>query len=219
MQTLFDPSSKKSINNKFRRNRFNHFLGKLNTTFKDDFIKILDVGGTEEFWEQMDFSTNPKVHITLLNLETTDTRNPGFLSVKGNACNMPEFNDNHFDLVFSNSVIEHLFTFSNQQQMANEVKRIGRYYYIQTPNFYFPIEPHWMFPFYQFLPNGVQVLLTETFDLGHYKKAKSRKEAVSRVNEVQLLTKKKMQVLFPDCTIYEEKFLGFTKSLTAFNLL
>lgn len=55
---------------------------------------------------------------------------------------MKQFQDNEFDAVFSNSVIEHVGDYEAQRQMANEIMRVGKRYFVQTPNFYFPIEPH-----------------------------------------------------------------------------
>ena len=63
---------------------------------------------------------------------------------------MDFFKDKSFDAVFSNSVIEHVGTFEDQKMMANEVIRVTNFYFIQTPNLYFPIEPHFLVPFFQF---------------------------------------------------------------------
>lgn len=66
--------------------------------------------------------------------------------MKGDATNLSQYSDKSFDIVFSNSVIEHLYTKENQISMAKEVNRVGKNYFIQTPNYWFPIEPHWVFP-------------------------------------------------------------------------
>jgi hypothetical protein len=126
------------------------------------------------------------------------------------------FKDKEFDIVFSNSVIEHLFSTNNQERMAEETRRVGKYYFVQTPNFYFPLEPHWLFPFFQFLPFTVRVFLTRNFSLGHYRKAANEDEAIERVNEVKLLTELKMRKLFPDGKVYREMFLVFVKSITMY---
>jgi ubiquinone/menaquinone biosynthesis C-methylase UbiE len=121
-----------------------------------------------------------------------------FSSIKGDASDLSSFRDKHFDIIFSNSVIEHLYTIEKQKLMANEVRRVGKWYSIQTPNFFFPMEPHWLFPFFQFLTFIVKVYLTKNFNLGHYKKSKSKAAATQRVNEVKLLTENEMKMLFPD---------------------
>ena len=100
--------------------------------------------------------------------------------------------------------------------MADEARRVGKCYYIQTPNFYFPIEPHWLFPFFQFLPFNVRVFLTRNLNLGHYKKAVNKEEAVQRINEVKLLTELEMKELFPDGKVYKEILFGLTKSITMY---
>jgi hypothetical protein len=102
--------------------------------------------------------------------------------------------------------------------MANEVARVGKSYFIQTPNKYFPIEPHWLFPFFQFLPFSIQVFLTQHFTLGNIKKTNSKEAAINLVKEVRLLSKKEFESLFKDAKIYKEKIIGLTKSYTAYKI-
>jgi predicted SAM-dependent methyltransferase len=219
MKELFDPSNQVSYNHKFRVKRFEHFKNFIdNHHLNKGPISILDIGGTQDYWHKMDFfQLYPQVKITLVNLGTEHVEHPNLTSMAGDACNLFQFQDKSFDIVFSNSVIEHLFSWENQQKMASEVLRIGRHYYIQTPNKYFPIEPHWMTPFYQFLPRGVKIQLTKNLNLGHYPKTATIEEAKKRVDEVKLLSSKEMKSLFPSAAQYQEKLMGFIKSITAFD--
>ena len=211
---------KEAISTYFRNRRFGFFR-----QFFDQIsaggtqsVKILDIGGTEDYWKSMGFELNNKTEIVLLNLYEKEVSHPGFKSIKGDACNLEGVADKSFDLVFSNSVIEHLFSIENQQKMANEVKRVGKNYYIQTPNKFFPIEPHWVFPFFQFLPFGLKVYLTKNFNLGHIPKAKNKQEAIDLVNEVNLLSKKELEDLFSESKLYIEKFMGFHKSYAVYKI-
>lgn len=213
---ILNPEFGNSINQKFRKKRFEFFLSLLAKVQSDKPIHILDIGGTEGYWETMKFTKTNKVHITLLNLEEVNTRNTNFKSIKGDACDLSLFKDKEFEIAFSNSVIEHLFTSENQIKMANEIRRVAKNYYVQTPNFYFPIEPHWLFPFFQFLPFKAKVFLTRNLDLGHYKRAATENEAITRVNEVKLLTERKLKKAFPDAKVYREKFFGLVKSITMY---
>lgn len=202
---------------KYRERRFAFFRSLLDTVKSEKPVTILDIGGEEVYWERMNFTDGDKIHVTLLNLFEAPVKHSNFVSIKGDACNLSNFKDKQFDIVFSNSVIEHLFTIENQKRMADEVRRVGKNYYVQTPNYYFPIEPHWIFPFFQFLPFSVRVFLTNNFDLGVFKKTKNIEAAKRLVSEVNLLTEKEMKRLFPEGKVYREPFFGLTKSVTLYN--
>jgi hypothetical protein len=129
-------------------------------------LQILDVGGTERFWEKMGLVGHEEWRITILNVSECETHYTNIKSIAGDARDMCEVKDQEFDVVFSNSVIEHVGGYEEQRQMAKEVERVGRRYFLQTPNFYFPFEPHFLFPFFQFFPLWFKGFLLQHFRLG-----------------------------------------------------
>jgi SAM-dependent methyltransferase len=208
-----DNTNHHSIAYRFRYRRFLFFRSLLDQLPRP--VSILDIGGTQDYWNMMGFA-DENIHITLLNLQLQPVSGGSFTSVTGDATNLSGYADKSFDIVYSNSVIEHLFTAEAQAQMAKEVMRVGKNYFIQTPNYYFPIEPHWVFPFFQFLPFACRVWLTRNFHLGHIGRIKDPATAAQQVKEIRLLTKRQLQFFFPDASFYNERFLGFTKSLVAY---
>lgn len=100
--------------------------------------------------------------------------------------------------------------------MAAEVQRVGKNYYIQTPNYWFPIEPHFVFPFFQFLPKSVRIHLLMNFNLGNFRKFEYKNQAANIVDEIKLLSSKELKLLFPSSKLYREKIFGLTKSMTAY---
>src|ERR1700710_2080309 len=98
-------------------------------------VSILDVGGTVEFWERRGWADRDDVTITLLNVGDQEDRHENIRSVVGDASNLWGFADHQFDVAFSNSVIEHLFTFEAQSRMASEMQRVASAHRVQTPNF------------------------------------------------------------------------------------
>ena len=78
--------------------------------------------------------------------------------VVGDGCKL-QYPDQSFDIVFSNSVIEHVGTYARQQAFAAEARRVGRALWIQTPAREFFIEPHLLTPFIHFLPRPLQARL------------------------------------------------------------
>jgi len=179
-------------------------------------LSILDVGGTQIFWERMNFTEEPDVKIVLLNLSKVEVYHKNFISVQGDARSMDAFTDQEFDVVFSNSVIEHVGGYNQQCQMAEEVKRVGKSYFIQTPNRFFPIEPHFLLPFFQFFPLGLKIFLVRHFDIGWYKRTPDKQKAAQLVNSIRLLTEKELKKFFPGANIYKEKLFGLTKSLIVY---
>jgi len=119
-------------------------------------------------------------------------------------------------VIFSNSVIEHLGSYSDQSLMANEVRRLGERYFLQTPNRYFPIEPHFLFPFFQFFPYKLKIWLVTRFNLGWFGKIPDENKAREIISSIRLLNKKELKILFPESKIKEEKFLGLTKSFIVY---
>jgi SAM-dependent methyltransferase len=210
---LADNRNPDSLAAKLRRKRFALFLRLLSSV--DRPVTILDVGGTQNFWEEMGFSEVGDVSVTLLNLSEEATSLPNFTSAAGDAREM-QFGDKSFDIVFSNSVIEHVGSKPDQLRMANEVQRVGKRYFVQTPNKYFPIEPHFVFPFFQFLPLASRVWLLRHFNLGWHKRTPDYASALRLVASVELLSRGVIRAMFPNAAIVEEKFGGFTKSFIAY---
>jgi hypothetical protein len=181
-----------------------------------DPVRVLDVGGTPDFWRVMGF-TRPGVSITLLNRAAVPAASPAIQSVIGDACDMRDFAGGEFDVVFSNSVIEHVGTFADQQRMAAEVQRVGRRYFVQTPNRFFPIEPHFLVPGFQFLPLHVRAGWLARRDIGWYTRAPTYEAALAEVSAVRLLTKSEFRQLFPEARLVTERFLGLPKSFTVYH--
>lgn len=209
-----DNTLKQSFSHRFRMKRFRFFRSLLSRLQKP--LTILDIGGTEAYWRMMEFE-DPEIKIVLLNLTKQKVHHSQFESMAGDATKLDCFADKSVDLVYSNSVIEHLYTITAQKQMAEEIRRVGCNYFIQTPNYYFFMEPHWVFPFFQFLPFGWKVWLTMRFQLGHIGKIADKNEAIRQVKEIRLLTVAQMKALFPEAKIYREKFFFATKSIVAYH--
>jgi hypothetical protein len=195
------------LNRRFRRHRAERFQQTFSIT---DQTTILDVGGTTGLWLIAPIAAN----ITLLNIRPPEHRLEGFTYFTGDATKLP-FADGSFDICFSNSVIEHVGTSSEQAAMAHEVRRVGRALWIQTPSRHFPIEPHYMAPVIHWLPRSIRVRLLRNFTLWGLITRPGPEKVKESVREIRLLDRGEMEVLFPDCEILEERFLGMTKSLIA----
>jgi len=180
-------------------------------------VTILDIGGVQRFWEQMGYAGKVDFQITLLNIIPQATAYPNLHFITGDACNLPDFGRRPFDIAFSNSVIEHLGSFDRQQRMAEGIKRVGKSYFIQTPNRYFPLEPHFLVPFFQFFPLAVQIFLLRSFDLGWYRRIPDYNQARQHILSHRLLTAKELRALFPGGALYREKLFGLTKSFIAYH--
>jgi hypothetical protein len=76
-------------------------------------------------------------------------------AVAFDGCALP-FGDQSFDVVYSNATLEHLPSRAAQQRFAEEVVRVGRGWFVTTPNRWYPLEPHYHLPYIQLLPEAWQ---------------------------------------------------------------
>jgi len=188
-----------------RMQQFRQLFGLAETT------RVLDVGGTLFNWLLI-----PNVpSLIIVNLyPPKETILPGVIWIVADGRNLP-FKDKAFDIVYSNSVIEHLGDFVSQQAFAREIARVGVRYYVQTPNKWFPVEPHLLTPFIHYLPKSVQKRFLRNFTIWGLVTRPTVEQCDSFLQEVRLLDKQELKQLFPDAEILEERFLGLTKSLIA----
>ena len=180
-------------------------------------IKILDVGGEFGFWETIDFSQLGEIHVTLLNLSLQDRLPPNFCSRVGDARSLRAYATEDFDVVLSNSVIGHVGSFQDQKRMANEIRRIGKRYFVQTPNQFFPVDWQTLIPFFHFLPLTIRARLLQSLPITSFGRLESYSSALQWASAVRNLTRRELRELFPEATITRERVLGFTKSFMAFH--
>ncbi|WP_292897116.1 methyltransferase domain-containing protein [Nitratireductor sp.] len=182
-------------------------------------INILDLGGTEEYWQiGADFLNQHRhrLKITLLNLEAEEVEDKGiFEAFAGDAADPKLLQGERFDLVHSNSVVEHMGSWDRMLRFAENSKRLSRRYFVQTPNFWFPFEPHFRLPGFQYLPRSIQVSLVQRFQLGFFPRTPDRAEACTLVRHNTLISAAQMQRLFDDGNIVFEKFAFLNKSIMA----
>lgn len=195
----------------FRKARMKRFAQAMNPG--DDDV-VLDVGGHTGIWNY----TDGNYRIEFINLtENAISRvdNPRYGYRVGDATKM-DFDDGEFDICFSNSVIEHLYTWESQQVFAEACRRIGRKVWVQTPAKVFPIEPHVIGLGVHWLGKDLRRKWVRWLSVWGWRHRPSRQEIDQFVNEVRLLSFREMQTLFPDCEIVKERFLGvFVKSYIA----
>ncbi len=199
---------------RFRARRMQDFIQRFGVNPQ---TRILDVGGTPSNW----LLTGVRPQVTLLNMPRGQERREAgtFTWISGDGCQLP-FRDQSFEIVFSNSVIEHVGTRDQQRRFAREIQRVGRRYWVQTPNRWFPIEPHLLTPFVHWLPRNWQRAWVTKWTVWDFVERPSpdRREFYIQhyLNDIRLLSASELAALFPDARILRERSLDFTKSLIAF---
>lgn len=209
-------SSKDIYGNRFRRSRFESFMKLIDGVIaRKGECKILDVGGEMAHWApHADLWKGKPIAVTIINLKAESVSAP-FTSIAGDARTLEGFPDKSFDFVYSNSVIEHVGQWSDQKRMADAIERVAACHYVQTPNYWFPLEPHFRTPFIHWLPEPWRVALVKRRSLGCYPRAKSVGEAREILQDAILLDAAAMRSLFPRSSLVREKVAGLTKSLIA----
>jgi hypothetical protein len=216
---LVNHHKKNSFVNQFRQKRFELLKNGIEKLIQKDHFKILDIGGDIQYWKNIGWQ-HPACKIHLLNLyesKVPENEIQQFSSSVGNGLSL-EYKKGEVDLIFSNSVIEHVGSYANQQIFAGEVRRVSNKYIVQTPSIWFPLEPHSLIPLFQFLPHPIRALLIMTFNINYFPKAKTYKAAIIVSHSTLMFTHKRFKQLFPEAEIQVERFLGIPKSYTAIKL-
>lgn len=201
LKKIIDVEDENSIATKVRQGNFKLFKD-LVLSFNRQ-VKILDIGGTQNYWEMMKYTDPNLIQVTLINIDDKKVTLPNFTAIKMNALDLNIFKFD-CDIIFSHSLIEHI----DHEKFAYIVKNFNKPYFIQTPNKYFPIEPHFLFPMLQFFPIWLKYWFVRTY----------RKELESEVETINLLSKKELKKLFPNTQIYGGKILGIAQSFVVINM-
>lgn len=210
-----------SLPTRMRCKRFRWFVLLVDNVRKncDGPISVIDFGGTSDYWYQVyDVKNNPlDLKITLLNLSFPNHEDPWFSYITGDVTNLQTLSDQYFTIGFSNSLIEHVGTIPQQVRAIAEMKRVASFLYLQTPNFWFPWEPHYNLPFVHWFPLPIRFRILSIIDLRLF----SEEVMAYDINPINLLSLSIVKSLFAEDQhiYYYERFLIWTKSFVICSLV
>jgi SAM-dependent methyltransferase len=177
--------------------------------------KVLDLGGGSYFWRlaiELGLAI-PKV--TILNIRRQEEELPANVKWVVGDARASGFANGAFDVVFCNSLIEHLGDRDAQVRLAYEVRRLAGGYFVQTPDWRFPVEPHYVTPFVHWFPKQVRSSMIRNFTIWGLLNRPSPARCRELADEIRLLSPTEMRELFPDGDVLVERFAGIPKSLIA----
>ncbi|MDL1896173.1 class I SAM-dependent methyltransferase [Anaerolineae bacterium CFX7] len=193
-----------AVTNGFRRRRFDFFWERLGRYAGTRWWLDLGGGPGSYLLAELDALGQNAPRVVLLDqgeAELLDARRrfPHALCVRADGEHLP-FRDEAFNLVFCNSVIEHV---AHPEQLAGEIRRTGRRFFVQTPNGTFPLESHSHvpLPFFWRLPRRMQRPLCRLVGAQW-----------DYLMSVHYLTPQELQTYFPGAQLIRERVWGLTKS-------
>jgi hypothetical protein len=180
-------------------------------------LHVVDLGGTTEWWHRAPLRP---ASVTIVNInDPGPAAEPWLQPIFGNACAASQALAqagcrSSYDLVFSNSLIEHVGGHAARSALAQEVLTLAPRHWVQTPYRYFPVEPHWLFPGLQFVPIAARAPLAARWPLSHSKPVDGA-SAMAEVQWTELIGIAELRAYFPHSAIRREKVAGLTKSIVA----
>lgn len=173
-------------------------------------MRILNVGTTGAqtgFWEQLEqwYPFPERIYGGGLHYDAVLDYQESFPQVTAlvfDGCALP-FPDKSFDIVYSNAVLEHVPGENAVSRFASETQRVGKNWFISTPNFWFPIEPHYHLPYVQLLPQEWQRKVAGSLGKPTYE-------------SLQLLSKRDMHRLFPTSEVIGCRVTFYAETLIAY---
>jgi SAM-dependent methyltransferase len=111
------------------------------------------LGRTHNFFEAMYPWPGRIVAVSDVPLENFKRQFPTIECVVADGRDLP-FDDDAFDIAFSNAVVEHVGGIEDQRRFVGELCRVAPRVFLSTPNRWFPVESHTLVPFLHWLPRG-----------------------------------------------------------------
>jgi len=218
-----DHTSSHSIGSWFRRARMARLLDLVSRVHRaKGQCSIIDVGGRREYWSiaPEGFLAQKRVSITITNIERDSVTRPddGMFKFEFGDGRGLKYDDKSFDVAHSNSVVEHVGRWEDMVKFSKEVGRVGRSYFVQTPNFWFPFEPHFGVLYFQCLPTPLKVALLMKKERGFFPRMPTVDAAKRAIEHCELLDERMIKELFADAEIQKERFAGIVKSFVAIRL-
>lgn len=196
------------IHRKFRSQKCDLFFEVLRPRHGDS---LLDVGGGTGILGEFGRIYRYFTVVQVVNLDPQVIEEEGLEHVKcdvADGCSLP-FRDRSFDWVFSNAVIEHVGGANRQQRFAEGIRRVARKgYFVATPDRHFPIDPHTLLPFYQFLSPVWQRKVCR-FSPGYLR----------NYEPIDLLSVGDLRALFPQATVQKIGLQIFPNNLVVYRRL
>jgi len=203
---------------KQRLRKYERFISVIKPTPED---AILDIGATDkevfEYQNLLETKYPYPQKITALVVEDLSKfkeKYPEVKTAKYDGKKFP-FEDNSFDIAFSNAVLEHVGNLEEQAFFLSEVARVCKCGMITTPNRYFPIETHTHVLFGGYLPRRFFYALLRIFK-GH-----EHEPGKTQFDSIRLLSRREFRRVFNmaginKVEITRDRFLCFTATFTAF---
>ena len=193
-------------------NLFNHIMSPAKN------MKLLDVGaqidpdGNEEhqlidkyLWKN-NFSV---VNISAEHVSAIKKRYPEVDAVVCDACELP-WPDKSFDVVYSNAVIEHLGSFERQKIMAAEIMRVGKRWFVTTPNRWFPFEFHMRLPLVTWLPGKSYLRIGNIISYNHLR---GKYMIGGKRSDLRLMSAGELEKCFPGSKIIKQRVTFMAETL------
>lgn len=204
-----DPLNPRSLGGRARERRWQLLQGRFPDIAS---MRVLDLGGWLSSWRAV--SGRPADLVSVNLAHQADEPDSWGTAVVADACNPPAWLlRESFDLVYSNSLIEHVGGHSRCTALASVAYTAAPHHWVQTPYRYFPVEPHWLFPGLQFLPVRLRAGIAVKWQVGFMSSTPS--SCVDDVLSVALLSITEMKQYFPHSEILREPWLGMTRSIVA----
>jgi hypothetical protein len=207
-ESLTSTSDPRSVSSRIRRRRFRALYREFPDLTQ---MTVIDLGGRPSNWAQLEVRP---LSVLCVNFEK-NAASDGIACVEGDVCDLEFVRTlGSFDLVFSNSTMEHVGGHARCSQFADVVRAMAPHHWVQTPNRYFPVEPHAMFPAFQFLPVRLRRTVGRRWPLS---RLGTDGDLLEEILAIELLSETALRYYFPGDQIWKERIGGLTKSLVAYH--